>query len=1029
MPAAIITGVAAVFGGGAIATAVATFAVNFAISAVIGAVFGPDEPEQSNTTQKDSGVDTRVSPDPRNKLPIIYGESKVRGTVVMADMSSDNQRMAYIIALGEGNINSVSNVYWEDKTLSMDGDVTTGTRGVTGAVDSDGVSSSFLNGNLFIRVFPSGGLCTPMESFSSAWNNNSSNRAMPQTAYMYVEIKYNREEGITRLSDISLDVEGKKVRTLSGGVASGSTYSNNPAETLLDYLTDTTSGLGLSDSQIDLDSLQDLKDFCDQNVTYTTLSGASGTAKRFSCNGVVNTNEATSTNLKSLLSCCQSTLAFSLGKFGVVINKSKAVTRTLGDDDIIGGISVTDSGFEGLTNHLTLRYRSKNNNDKGDQVVIESPSSVKNFNEPLLERTIDLDFTNNNVEVERIGTVMLNQSRQSLTAKFVTTVKHLDLSSGDIIAINNDTTGWSAKEFRIMSIVEQKNDVMTLEITALEYASDMYTDININETDVAPNTNLLDVSLIQPVDTLTAVDLLENIPQIKVNWTVSDDTYVDHFDILYKKVGDTNFITIPVKGREYVISDIESGVSYDVCIRAVSVFGNFSTVVDETVAVLSRAPANPQAFTFAEEIYNTNKAAGVRSRVKLSWTHTPVSGVNFEAELFSVFQRVSGTSLWIPVDITNSTEVTIQDIDTGSYDFAVVATSYAGIDSPQTVLTTQTVAGLTASPQNVTGFSVNPNGAQALLSWDVATELDVLFGGSVQIRYNPNTDNSATWETSQLLVKSLSGTTTSKSVPLIVGSYFIKFIDSGNRESTTATLITNAFKPNGFNLVYSNTENPTFAGDKINFTVNAGSLDLDLNQLSGVYTFNAPLDLGRVQTVRLTPDYQVTAYTRGTLFCDVVDVCAVSTICQNAPNSSVVYEIRETDDDPNGSPVWSDWQVLIAGEHRARGLEFRVKGEVYSVNDAMDFSKIAVLVDTVDVTEVGTALSLTTGDETVTFSNAGFYSGIAGADVPIVGVNIIGGQDGDNVVITTRTATEFTFSVYNGGSRVARDIDWQAIGQ
>jgi len=868
-----------------------------------------------------------------------------------------------------------------------------------------------------------------MESFSSAWNNNSSNRTMPQTAYMYVEIKYNREEGVTRLSDISLDVQGKKIRTLTSNVPSGSTYSNNPAEVILDYLTDTTSGLGLADSQIDLESLQDLKTFCDENVNYTTIAGSTGTAKRYTCNGVINTNEATSSNLKSLLSSCQSTLAFSLGKFSVVINKAKAVTRTLGDDDIIGGISVTDSGFEGLTNNLTLRYRSKNNNDKGDQVVLESPASVKNFNEPLLERTVDLNFSNNNVEVERTGTIMLNQSRQSLTAKFVTTVKHLDLSSGDIIAINNETTGWEAKEFRIMSIVEQQNDMMTLEITALEYAAEMYIDISINETDVAPNTNLLDVTDIEPVDTLTAVDLMGNIPQIKVNWTVLDDTYIDHFDILYKKVGASNFVTIPVKGREYVISDIDSGFSYDVCIRAVSVFGNFSTVEDETVAVLSRTPANPQDFTFAEEIYNTNKAAGVRSKVKLTWTHTPVVNTNFEAELFSVFQRVTGTTNWFPVDITNSTEVTITDIDTGVYDFAVTATSYAGIDSPQTVITNQTVAGLTAAPQNVSGFSVNPNGAQALLSWDVATELDVLFGGSVQIRYNPNTDNSATWETSQLIVKSLSGTTTSKSVPLIVGSYFIKFLDSGNRESETATLITNDFKPNGFNLVYSNTENPTFSGAKDNFTVNAGSLDLDLNELSGTYTFNAPLDLGRVQTVRLTPDYQVTAYTRGTLFCDVVDVCAVSTICQNAPNSSVVYEIRKTDDDPNGSPVWSDWQVLIAGEHRARGLEFRVKGEVYSVNDAMDFSKIAVLVDTVDVTEVGTGTSLTTGDATVTFSSVGFYTGIAGADVPIVGVNIIGGQDGDNVVIATRTATEFTFSVYNGGSRVARNIDWQAIGQ
>ena len=588
MPTAIIAGVAAWMGGGAVAVAIATFGVNLAISAILTKVFAPDKPGAfTPEVAKDSGVDARVSPDTSNKLPILYGENVVRGTVIMADMTSDSQKMGFILALGQGGISSVNSTSWDNNVLTLDADITTGFRNITNATDVDGVSHSYLNGNVKLRVYPNGGRCSEMESLSSSWNAGKHHRTLPNIAYAYVEVTYNREEGVTSLGDLSFDVTGKKVRVISGGVAGSVAYSNNPADVILDYLTDTTSGLSLLDSQIDMASMQTLKTFCDASINYTAIGGSTGTANRYTCNGSLNTNSSTSQNLKSLFSSCQSTLAFSLGKFGVVINTVKSVERNLGDDDLIGGISVSDSGFSGLVNELTLRYRSKSNNNKGDQVVLESPSGVKNFNEPLLEQTTDLRFTNNNIEAERVGTIMLNQYRQSLTAKFTTTVRHLDLSSGDIISITNETTGWDEKQFRVMSIFEKNQDVMTLEFTCLEYSTAVYTDITINEKDVAPNTNLLDPSVINGLSTLTATAQSTELPSIKVVWTVANDSYVDHYDLRYKKSTDTVYTVIPVKGLDHVINSLAETTLYNIEMRTVSTFGNKSAYVSATATTLA----------------------------------------------------------------------------------------------------------------------------------------------------------------------------------------------------------------------------------------------------------------------------------------------------------------------------------------------------------------------------------------------------------------------------------------------------------
>jgi len=194
-----------------IGNAVLRFALSLAISYITQKVFGPDLPGGGAGSARDPGVKQRIPADPSNKLPVVYGEDKIFGSIVYADITQDNQTMAFIIALCEGPINNIGDVYWDDYKLTLD---STGT--VTSALHADGINTDdWLNGNLKIIKFPDGGRCGPMESFSGKWNGNKENRQMPDVAYVYAELKYDREENVTGLtSKLGFEIQGKLVRTI-----------------------------------------------------------------------------------------------------------------------------------------------------------------------------------------------------------------------------------------------------------------------------------------------------------------------------------------------------------------------------------------------------------------------------------------------------------------------------------------------------------------------------------------------------------------------------------------------------------------------------------------------------------------------------------------------------------------------------------------------------------------------------------------------------------------------------------------------
>lgn len=505
------------------------------------------------------------------------------------------------------------------------------------------------------------------------------------------------------------------------------------------------------------------------------------------------------------------------------------------------------------------------------------------------------------------------------------------------------------------------------------------------------------------------------------------------------------------------------------------------------LAGLADAPGTPSVYPIVEELYRTNNTSGVKARVKLSWSMNTDANfgatISFMVEYKPATQSYCSTnqawtsktecetnsdlvetpSPWITTGTTSSDwEVfasttnffaVLSDLEPDSYDFRVFAIGQFGVKS-EPVFISHTVGGLSIPPLHPQRASLNSSSSNTLLTWDKSTELDVLQGGSVQIRVHSSTDGlAATWNSAQILVEALQGGTTSKTVPLLIGTYMIKFIDSSGIPSLIAAVVSNSFAASNFNFVYSSEEGPYWTGTKVNCYVHpeTGNLILNASEDTMTYNFAAVLDLappGHVEgtpfykNVKITPRFDASIAFESDYVCNDDDIEDFQSICAPEQDAIITFEIRSTNDNPNDvGATWSDWESLISGNFAHRGFEFRLSANTAGVaNTRISFVELGVLVDTVDVIQTGTIET-----DFATFNNDGslydagvhvnhtydvpFYTGMSDEAHPRLGTQIIGGQEGDTVVIYSSSSTSFSLSVFNNGFRQQRDVDWQAIGQ
>ena len=447
------------------------------------------------------------------------------------------------------------------------------------------------------------------------------------------------------------------------------------------------------------------------------------------------------------------------------------------------------------------------------------------------------------------------------------------------------------------------------------------------------------------------------------------------------------------------------------------------------------------SFTATDEVRALNETA-------ISVLIVDVQSPSIYAKNFEVQAKKTTDSQYTSLGIGSGNLFELLDVeDSVTYDIRARIINRLGVQSDFSTGQHQ-IIGKTAPPQDVTGFSVNIIGTEAHLSWTPVTDADL---SHYHVRHARETTG-ATYSNSVDLAAKVSRPANTVIVPAMTGTYFIKAVDKLGNASTNATSKVAIIEDiKGLNAVATSTQHPAFSGTKtgvvvvdnklklkssINFDDFTGNFD-DAPGLfdgaggntgtTGTYEFDNHVDLGQVFTSRVTADvkvaredYVVLFDSREGLFDDAVGTFDGDV--QAFDDTNVELQVAVTNDDPAGSPTYTDFAPFFVGDYKARAFKFRAILTSTDEQASPTVSYLSVRIDMPDRTIAVADTASGAGAKAITFSPA--FKDLQGIGITAQNLN-----SGDYYAITAKSATGFTITFFNSSNTaVDRTFDFVAKG-
>ena len=379
-----------------------------------------------------------------------------------------------------------------------------------------------------------------------------------------------------------------------------------------------------------------------------------------------------------------------------------------------------------------------------------------------------------------------------------------------------------------------------------------------------------------------------------------------------------------------------------------------------------------------------------------------------------------------------------------NYTVRVKAINSLGVESTS-ITATRDIVGEIAPPSDVEDFSINIVGSDAHLSWKSIPDADLNY---YVLNFTTETVNPE-WQNSFPIVARISRPATSITVPARTGSYLIKAVDKlGNFSSNEAIITTNITAIGDFTNAQTSTEHPNFTGTKTNCVAVDDNLELDSIELfdanttdnfddittrnfdggttnnnvpsSGTYEFANTIDLGSIQTTRLTANITQTTDDRDRLFDNVsgnFDDQASNFDGDASVNASSHLEIATSND----NSTYTSFRNFNVGDYSARYFKFRLIMESLDNSATPVVSALSVNADMIERLVSENDVVSGAGTKSITFSPI-FIS------TPAIGVSAQGLASGDFYEITNKSVSGFDITFKNGATAISKTFDYIAKG-
>jgi hypothetical protein len=809
-------------------------------------------------------------------LPIIYGTRETPGKLIFQETNADPGEFLYrYYAISEGPVTSISPVTSEPEMLK---DTT-----LQGTGTSNWFYRTYLGADVGINYVTAHG--TQEQDFRYGWvKTNTIGDPKPVSwsidhkckgfAVVFHRFKYGQvTSGGT---DYVLNKAPKITHTVDGITLSGN--NDNPANQLKDYLTNSRYGAGIDSSKIDTSSFDNVRDYCDE---------VSGGKKRFTCNIILNPQNAVLDNVKFLLQSFMGQLHFRGGKYYLYADQPFSGTPVVNfsTSNLLGGIAISQPTKEIRFNQCIVTYFDSENSYKPAEAVWPNPNNsgedtiLNNYlsidgNESLIKRVSISGCTDFNV-ARHIAQILVRKSRSQTTVSISTTAESANCIPGDIVTLTWASLSWSSKQFRVREISLGQYGSMNLILQ--EHDNNFYN----RDIKTAPST-VANVTVgfpnIGQVSSLTATESVYSTrdgsgvkSKVTLSFTGVTSNFLDRYVIDYK-LSSASTYQPSFDSQETSVELLDFGVgSYDFRVRARRLDGvlGTATTVSLTTTGLGEPPVKIEGLF----------VNSMGTMALLQWTLSSDLDV-VQGGFYSIKHSVdTGASSW-------SQGIRIADNVAGHQNSAIVPL-LAGVY----MIRAHDSSGQVSMPTfiNSTGASLQ------------ALQLD----SSVQ--EDPD------------------------------------FLGTMNRMSNVDDLLKIESEDELDSI--SNFDNIT-RFDALNGIWNTSSSGYDASKPQ--YTFTNTMDLGSVKTTRLRQFIKSNATSVFDLIDSrVANIDTWEDFDDTeADFTSVKMQVRSTNDNPSSSPSWGDWSDFYVEERTARAHQFRIFPETTNSNYNLNITQMRVFAET-----------------------------------------------------------------------------------
>ena len=477
---------------------VVSMAISFAVSSVIG---GPNAPGAGGSDQaRDPGNRVQVPPGTANKLPVVYGDAWVGGTMVDLSITNNDQRMFYVLALSEV---TNSNTGQTPDTITFGDVFFAGKKCIFNATnqyevdalldESTGESETNVAGKIQM-YFYSNGSSSPTNSSSTAFSimqnpdlvyQWDSTKLMTNCAFVIMVLTYSVTANIRGLAQTKFQVMNSR---------------HKPGECISDYLLNTKYGAAIPLTQIDTVSLDALDVYSDESFTYTDYDGLTTTQTRFRFDGAVDTQRTIMATLQDMTSSCDCLLRYDevTAQWGVIVQKpTYEIAMEINDSNIISGLQVTPIDLSNTFNIAEVKFPDSSNQDTFNTSTFDLAQIDPELlfpNEPVNKQSVTVPFVNNDVRAQYLGNRFLKSAREDLQVTCSVGFVGLQIEAGDVISLTNANYGWVDKLFRTNKSSQTFKDdgAIIVNLLLMEFNPAVYDDVAITQFQPSPNSGIGD---------------------------------------------------------------------------------------------------------------------------------------------------------------------------------------------------------------------------------------------------------------------------------------------------------------------------------------------------------------------------------------------------------------------------------------------------------------------------------------------------------------------------------------------------------